>query len=44
MENLVNEILAMVQNILAYFQEGDAVNVIEIIKTSLGEILGGIGL
>ena len=44
MENFVNEILAMVQNILAYFQEGDAVNVIEIIKTSLGEIFGGLGL
>lgn len=44
MENFVNEILAMVQNILAYFQEGDAVNVIEIIKTSLSELLGGIGL
>lgn len=44
MENIVNEILAMVQNILAYFQEGDAANVIEIIKNSLGEILGGLGL
>ncbi len=44
MENLINEILAMVQNILAYFQEGDAVNVIEIIKNSLGEIFGGLAL
>lgn len=44
MENIVTEILAMVQKILAYFQEGDAVNVIEIIKTSLGDLLGGLGL
>lgn len=44
MENIVTEILAMVQNILAYFQEGEAAGVIEIIKTSLGSILGGLGL
>lgn len=44
MENIVNEILAMVQNILAYFQEGDAANVIEIIKTSLGSLFDELGL
>ena len=38
MDGLVNDILEMVQNILGYFQEGDAVNVIEIIKNSLAEI------
>lgn len=40
MDGLVNDILEMVQNILGYFQEGDAVNVIEIIKNSLAEIFG----
>lgn len=44
MENFVTEILAMVQQILAYFQEGEAAGVIEIIKNSLGSLLGGLGL
>ncbi len=44
MENIVTEILAMVQQILAYFQEGEAAGVIEIIKNSLGSLLGGLGL
>lgn len=37
-------ILEMVQNILAYFQEADAVAVIEIVKNSLESILAGIPL
>lgn len=44
MENIVNEILAFVQNILAYFQEGEAVGVIEMIKVSLGDLFAGLGL
>ena len=44
MGNVVNEILAMVQNILAYFQEGEAAGVIEIIKTSLADLFAGLGL
>lgn len=35
-------ILEMVQKILAYFNETDAVNVIEIIKNSLASIFAGI--
>ncbi len=35
-------ILDMVQQILAYFNETDAVNVIEIIKNSLASIFAGI--
>ncbi len=35
-------ILDMVQKILAYFNETDAVNVIEIIKNSLASIFAGI--
>ena len=44
MENIVTEILAMVEKILVYFQEGEAAGVIEIIKNSLGSLLGGLGL
>ncbi len=44
MGNVVNEILAMVQNILAYFQEGEAAGVIEIVKTSLSDLFAMIGL
>lgn len=44
MENIATEILAMVEKILAYFQEGEAAGVIEIIKNSLGSLLGGLGL
>ena len=44
MGNVVNEILAMVQNILAYFQEGEAAGVIEIVKTSLADLFAMIGL
>ena len=44
MENFVNELLAMIQNILSYFEVADGANVVEIIKNSLAEILGGIGL
>ncbi len=44
MENVINEILAMVQNILAYFQEGEAAGVIAIVKEYLGPILEGLGL
>lgn len=35
-------ILNMVQQILAYFNETDAVNVIEIVKNSLASIFAGI--
>ncbi len=35
-------ILEMVQKILAYFNETDAVNVIEIVKNSLASIFAGI--
>lgn len=38
----MTEILEMVQKILAYFNEMDAVNVIEIVKNSLEAILAGI--
>lgn len=38
----MTEILNMVQQILAYFNEMDAVNVIEIVKNSLASILAGI--
>lgn len=44
MENFVNELLAMIQNILAYFEVADGASVVEIIKNSLAEILGGLGL
>lgn len=38
----MTEILEMVQKILAYFNEMDAVNVIEIVKNSLETIFAGI--
>ncbi len=38
----MTEILEMVQKILAYFNEMDAVNVIEIVKNSLEAIFAGI--
>ncbi len=44
MEAIVTKILAMVQEILAYVQEADAANIVEIIKNSLGDLLGGLGL
>lgn len=40
----VTEILAMVEQILAYFQEGDAAAVVEIVKNSLATILGNVAL
>ena len=43
MEALTN-ILEMVKQILAYFQEADAAAVIEIVKNSLESILGNIAL
>ncbi len=44
MEAIVTKVLAMVQEILAYVQEPDAANIIEIIKNALSDLLGGIGL
>lgn len=38
----MTEILNMVQQILAYFNEMDAVNVIEIVKNGLASIFAGI--
>lgn len=38
--SVITEILAMVQEILEYFKEAEAAGVIEIIKNSLGSILG----
>lgn len=38
----MTEILNMVQQILAYFNEMDAANVIEIVKNSLESIFAGI--
>lgn len=40
----ITEILAMVEQILAYFKEADAAAVIEIIKNALASILGDIAL
>lgn len=37
-------ILEMVKQILAYFQEGDAAAVIEIVKNALASIFGNIAL
>ncbi len=42
--DFVNEILAMVEQILAYFQEADAAAVVEIVKNALATILGDIAL
>lgn len=40
MENFVNEILGMVQKILAYFNEIDGANVVAIIKDAFAGIFG----
>ncbi len=40
----VTEILAMVEQILAYFKEADAAAVVEIVKNALAAILGDVAL
>ena len=44
MEAILTQILGMVQEILAFVQEGEAAGIVEIIKNSLGSLLGGLGL
>lgn len=44
MEAIVTQVLDMVQKILSFVQEGEAAGIIEIIKNSLGSLLGGLGL
>ncbi len=41
--DFVTQILAMVEQILAYFNEGEAAGVIEIIKESLASLFASFG-